>query len=717
MRFLTLALEGYGRFREHTVFEFDAGLNCFVGANESGKSTLLAALMDALYTLPTSSAQAVRARTSWGHPRGWTLELELELRGERVRIRKFHPVDDPRRRGEFTLIYNERVWSGEAARAQWETLWRTPEAVYRATACVAQRALARLEKDALQSLQQQLRASALSADLNRILDTLQKERRRLRNQLEVAQSRLRDHEQRLQAAQQIEQQRRTLCERLRHLQQETEALRAQLVQDERLLENWRTLQHQRTTLERLRREADAYQRHLEQLEHIERRTRALEAELQREYAEWVRLPADHKEQVDSAWVRYQESVRRLNILEQEAREQQRVHQARIGRRKARLSYTVLGLALCAASVPLWGVAAWLGATALILGVLALAIALFWRTHTPAPDAGAPLREHTRHEAHAAWQQLDALLQQAGCTVETHPVNGTPSAHTHDSLQRLQRALQNYSERWHAFQERRAQLEQLRHQSDALHQLMPDPKALHDRQRELAVQIVGLEEQIQRNPLAHSEPSEHDLLRLDDCVQQARQQLDALDAERLRCEGALHALQTHDPLEALVVQHASLQQHVGQLQHRLRVLETAEALLQAANTRYLSDLSPRLKPRIEQHLPVLTLGRYTQADLGDDLSLQVYHPERAEMLPVREDSIVWSAGVLDQLFFACRLGLADALADDLRLPLLLDEPFVHADEERYYAALELLTRVAQQTQVLLFTCRPLPEGAWRHVVKL
>lgn len=98
-----------------------------------------------------------------------------------------------------------------------------------------------------------------------------------------------------------------------------------------------------------------------------------------------------------------------------------------------------------------------------------------------------------------------------------------------------------------------------------------------------------------------------------------------------------------------MQHASLQQHVGQLQHRLRVLETAEALLQAANTRYLSDLSPRLKPRIEQHLPVLTLGRYTQADLGDDLSLQVYHPERAEMLPVREDSIVWSAGVLDQLF--------------------------------------------------------------------
>jgi uncharacterized protein YhaN len=100
-----------------------------------------------------------------------------------------------------------------------------------------------------------------------------------------------------------------------------------------------------------------------------------------------------------------------------------------------------------------------------------------------------------------------------------------------------------------------------------------------------------------------------------------------------------------------------------------------------------------------------------------LSLQVYHPDRGETLPVKEDSVAWSAGVVDQLFFACRLGLADALSDDLRLPLLLDDPFVYSDMARYRAALELLTRVAQQTQVFLFTCRPLPEGKWGKVVRL
>ncbi|MDT7960851.1 MAG: AAA family ATPase, partial [Armatimonadota bacterium] len=111
MRFITLALEGYGRFRERTVFEFDAGLTCIVGANESGKSTVLAALLDALYTLPTSTAQAVRERIHWGHPHGWTLELALELRGESIRIRKFHPVDEPRRRAEFVLEHNGETLS------------------------------------------------------------------------------------------------------------------------------------------------------------------------------------------------------------------------------------------------------------------------------------------------------------------------------------------------------------------------------------------------------------------------------------------------------------------------------------------------------------------------------------------------------------------------------------------------------------------------------
>jgi hypothetical protein len=718
MRFLTLALEGYGRFRERTVFEFDAGLTCIVGANESGKSTVLAALLDALYTLPTSTAQAVRERIHWGHPHGWTLALELELHGHSVRIRKFHPVDEPRRRAAFTLEIGSETLSGEAARARWEQLWRTPQPVYRATACVAQRAVARLEKGDLQSLQQQLRESAVNADLNRILSALQTERRRVRQDAERAQSRLHETEQRLHTARQSEQRRRALSEQLQQAQQEADALREQLAQDERLLQRWRELHEQRTTLERLRREADANQRHIEQLEQIERRLRDLESDLQRDFAAWQALPDDHKAQVDAAWVRYQDAVRRLSVLEREARAQRGVQQAFVARARARVGYAIVGLALCAASVPLWGVVPALGATALGLGLLAVAVALLWRTRPTEPNTLTPALENARRETHSHWEQLTALLAQAGFTVEATPANGATDAHAHETLQRLQHALHRYSERWNALQQRLAEQKRLHDQRDALYQLAPDSKALRERLRELAVQMLGLEEQIRRNPLAQSDLSERELLRLDDQVQRARQRLNALHAEQLRCEGALQSMPAYEPVDALKLEHARALQRLEQLQRRARLLETAENLLKEANTRYLSDLRPRLKPRIEQHLPALTLGRYTQADLGDDLSLQVYHPEREATLPVQEDAAAWSAGVLDQLFFACRLGLADALADDLRLPLLLDDPFVYADEARYRAALELLVRVARKTQVILFTCRPLPTaGAWGKVIAL
>lgn len=718
MRFITLALEGYGRFRERMVFEFDAGLTCIVGANESGKSTVLAALLDALYTQPNSTAQSVRERIHWGHPRGWTLELALELRGESIRIRKFHPVDEPRRRAEFVLEHNGETLSGEAARGRWEQLWRVPQPVYRATACVAQRAVARIEKGDLKSLQQQLRESAVNTDLERILTALQTERRRVRQDIERAQNRLRDTEQRLHAARQAEQQRHALRERLRQAQQEADALREELERDERLLERWRALHEQRTTLERLRREADANQRHIEQLEQIERRLQALESELQRDFAAWHALPDDHKAQVDAAWVRYQDAVRRLGTLEREAQAQRGAQQASVGRARARVGYAVLGLALCAASVPLWGVAPALGAIALGLGLVALAIAGLWRTRRDAePDTLTPALDAARREAHSHWEQLSALLAQANLMVETPPANGAPDAHAHETLQRLQHALHRYSERWNALQQRLAEQKRLRDQRDALHHLAPDPKALRDRLRELALQIMGLEEQIRRNPLAPSDLPEREMLHLDERVQQERQRLDTLREEQLRCEGALQNLPTHEPADALELERTRDQQRLEQLQYRVRLLETAEQLLRETNTRYLSDLRPRLKPRIEQHLPALTLGRYTQAELGDDLSLQVYHPERGATLPVQEDAAAWSAGVLDQLFFACRLGLADALADDLRLPLLLDDPFVYADPARYRAALELLMRVARETQVVLFTCRPLPEGDWGKVITL
>ena len=66
----------------------------------------------------------------------------------------------------------------------------------------------------------------------------------------------------------------------------------------------------------------------------------------------------------------------------------------------------------------------------------------------------------------------------------------------------------------------------------------------------------------------------------------------------------------------------------------------------------------------------------------------------------------STGTRDQVFLALRLAVVDHMdRAGARLPLLLDEVLVNWDEERRARALDLLTDVAMERQVVLFTCHP------------
>ena len=68
----------------------------------------------------------------------------------------------------------------------------------------------------------------------------------------------------------------------------------------------------------------------------------------------------------------------------------------------------------------------------------------------------------------------------------------------------------------------------------------------------------------------------------------------------------------------------------------------------------------------------------------------------------------SFGAIDQLGLLIRLGYAALLTapDRLgRMPLLLDDPLVHADEVRRKRLLSVLRELTDQAQIVIFTCRP------------
>lgn len=108
-----------------------------------------------------------------------------------------------------------------------------------------------------------------------------------------------------------------------------------------------------------------------------------------------------------------------------------------------------------------------------------------------------------------------------------------------------------------------------------------------------------------------------------------------------------------------------------------------------------SLRNRVKPQVERYmgliLPVITSGRYKAVQLEEDYTVKVFDPEAGEFRP-RE---VFSGGTEDQLLLGMRLAFALALIPQAkgRNPefLFLDEPLGSSDKVRREGILNLMHR--------------------------
>jgi uncharacterized protein YhaN len=63
----------------------------------------------------------------------------------------------------------------------------------------------------------------------------------------------------------------------------------------------------------------------------------------------------------------------------------------------------------------------------------------------------------------------------------------------------------------------------------------------------------------------------------------------------------------------------------------------------------------------------------------------------------------SAGYQDLIGICMRLALVDAMYQEEKPFLILDDPFVNLDEKKTVAGMELLSHVAREYQTIYFTC--------------
>jgi uncharacterized protein YhaN len=122
------------------------------------------------------------------------------------------------------------------------------------------------------------------------------------------------------------------------------------------------------------------------------------------------------------------------------------------------------------------------------------------------------------------------------------------------------------------------------------------------------------------------------------------------------------------------------------------------MIKYGDERFRLENQPDIINHVSAYMRQMTDGKYTDVMVSESFELQFL--VEGELLPL---SKAFSKGTIQQLFFAYRLAVIDALDPDRALPLVLDEVFVNWDAIRLKKTLDLLSEIATRRQIIFFTC--------------
>ncbi|SFX45842.1 Uncharacterized protein YhaN [Thermoactinomyces sp. DSM 45891] len=187
-----------------------------------------------------------------------------------------------------------------------------------------------------------------------------------------------------------------------------------------------------------------------------------------------------------------------------------------------------------------------------------------------------------------------------------------------------------------------------------------------------------------------------------------------DREQVRESQQMELVRLDKTLEDYEEQHARLplvesewecsKNRILELEKERTILELARQALEESSRQFQEDLSPRLTPYASRWIRTITQNRYQALNIDpkEGIQLSVFVPETGE----RKSVEYLSTGTIDQMYLALRFALLQFYSEmtQTRLPLILDDCFVHFDQDRLSETMQLLHQFSQEHQVILCTCQ-------------
>ncbi len=163
------------------------------------------------------------------------------------------------------------------------------------------------------------------------------------------------------------------------------------------------------------------------------------------------------------------------------------------------------------------------------------------------------------------------------------------------------------------------------------------------------------------------------------------------------------LQGLPPLAEIEEDIALVEAEVASLEKAREALELARDFIAQAAQKLHRDYAPRLNEFLGRHLAKLTHDRYTAALVDpSDFSVRLQGPA----IPAPVELTRLSLGTIEQVYLLLRAAVVEIFAQNGEsIPLMLDDPLVHADTQRMASALQILDVLSESHQIFYFTKDP------------
>lgn len=177
------------------------------------------------------------------------------------------------------------------------------------------------------------------------------------------------------------------------------------------------------------------------------------------------------------------------------------------------------------------------------------------------------------------------------------------------------------------------------------------------------------------------------------------EIETLESERAAVSHDISVIEEGGTYTELLHEYHQEKYELEEVAKQWAVYQTARHVLNKGMEKYKIERLPQILNEASKYFSTITQGTYQQIFLDNN---------RDQLFVERNDGIIFlpnevSQATGEQLYISLRLALAVKTRENNPLPLIIDDGFVHFDEERREQMMNLLKGISSHMQILYFSC--------------